>query len=202
MKTVIYFIRHGDVYNPTDIVYGRLPGFGLSEKGKKQIEQAAKYLKTQNINFLYSSPILRAQQTAEIIQKELGLPKINYSEYITEILTSVQGKTSTYAHKTYPNFDIFAGPGKDITGETIGDVSDRIEQFIYNIQKKYSGKNIVAVTHGDLLMLLKALAGGLPIVIESIRPGSDQYAQKGEIYKVTCDENGQITIESVFKPNL
>ena len=81
MKTIIYFVRHGKVYNPTDILYGRLPRFGLAEEGIQQIEQTATYLKQEAIDVLYSSPLLRAKQTAEIIQKRLGLqnPFLNRS---------------------------------------------------------------------------------------------------------------------------
>jgi len=200
MQTTIYFVRHGKVYNPADILYGRLPYFGLAEEGKKQIDQTAHYLKTQHIDLLYSSPMLRAKQTAAIIQKTLDLPKIHFSKHLLEILTSLQGTSFTTIRAL--NYDVFAGPNKKIKGETIYEVYNRVEKFVDTMIKQHPGKNIVAVTHGDLMMLLKAKFARLPIINESIRPGEGYYVTQGEIYKVTCDENVALSLESVFKPKL
>jgi broad specificity phosphatase PhoE len=199
MQTSIYFVRHGKVYNPTDILYGRLPRFGLAEEGKQQIAQTAHYLSRQGIDLLYSSPLLRAKETAEIIRKKLNLPKIHFSKYLLEILTSLQGTSFTYIRTL--NYDVFAGPDKkDISGETIEEVAARVEKFMSYVIKTHPGKKVVAVTHGDLLMLLQAKFAGLPIVNASIRPGEENYVQTGEVYKVTCDENIPLMLESVFKP--
>ena len=42
--TTLYLVRHGEVHNPAGIIYGRLPGFGLSERGRRQIARAAEAL--------------------------------------------------------------------------------------------------------------------------------------------------------------
>jgi len=200
MQTTIYFVRHGKVYNPADILYGRLPYFGLAQEGKKQIAQTAHYLKTQHIDILYSSPILRAKQSAMIIQEQLGLPKIHFSKQLLEIQTSLQGNSFTYIRSL--NYDVFAGPGKKIVGETIYEVYNRVEKFVDYVIKNHAGKRVVAVTHGDLMMLLKAKFERLPIINESIRPGENQYFTQGEVYKVTCDETTPLSLTSVFKPTL
>jgi len=199
-QTIIYFVRHGKVYNPADILYGRLPYFGLAEEGIKQISQTARYLKTQKIDLLYSSPILRAKQTATIIKKRLNLPVIHFSKHLLEIQTSLQG--NSFATVRALNYDVFAGPGKKIIGETITEVFNRTEKFVDYVIKKHQGKKIVAVTHGDIMMLLKAKFERLPIINESIRPGEGEYVTQGEIYKVVCDENISLSLESVFKPEL
>src|SRR6266700_7514412 len=92
MQTTIYLIRHGEVKNPDNIIYARLPKFDLSANGKKQAEQAAEFLKDKHIEAIYSSPLERAKQTAEIIQKELDLPEIYFSDQILEVRTSYEGK--------------------------------------------------------------------------------------------------------------
>lgn len=196
--TNIYFVRHGKVYNPTDIWYGRLPRFGLAKEGQQQIEQTSKFLANENINLLYTSPLLRAKQTADIIKQKLKLPKMFYSKNLIEIDSSLQGNSFTYLRSF--NFDVFAAPGRDIKGETIEEVANRMQQFIHTMIKKHPGKNIVAVSHGDPIMLVKAALTGLPIVNDSIRPGPELYVQQGEVYKVECDENLPLTLTSVFKP--
>jgi broad specificity phosphatase PhoE len=198
MQTAIYFVRHGKVYNPTDVWYGRLPRFGLSQEGKKQIEQTANFLKNERIDHIYTSPLLRAKQTSDIIKHQLSLPKLYFSKDLLEIQSSLQGNSFNSISKL--DYDVFAGPGKDIKGETIEDVYNRSQQFIHKMIKKYPGKKIVAVSHGDLLMLVKANLTGLPIENASLRPGPEQYMQHGEVYKVTCDEHIALTGESIFKP--
>src|SRR5262249_50189343 len=98
------------------------------------------------------------------------------------------------------NYNIFAGPGSGITGETIEDVANRMQQFLHHMIKKHPGKKIVAVSHVDPIMLIKATLIGKPIINESIRPGPEEYIQQGEVYKVTCHEYIPLTVESVFKP--
>ncbi len=92
MTTNIYLVRHGEVYNPKQIVYGRLPRFGLSEKGRVEIEKTAEFLSDKKIEAIYSSPLLRARQTAGIIQMRLKLPKIMLLKNLLEAKTSLEGK--------------------------------------------------------------------------------------------------------------
>lgn len=199
MKTVIYFVRHGEVYNPTNVWYGRLPKFGLSEDGKKQIVKTASFLKKANIDMIYSSPLLRAKQTVEIIKQTLNVP-LHYSDLLFEIKSSLQGTSFGYIQTLA--YDVFAGKDKkDIVGETIEDVMARIETFMQEMIKKYPGKKIVAVTHGDLIMLVRARLTHLPIENASLRPEPDKYVQHGEVYQVTCNEKIPLTLKSVFKPS-
>lgn len=200
MNTFIYFVRHGKVYNPTDVWYGRLPRFALSKEGKAQIEQTAKFLAKEDINYIYTSPLLRAKQTADIIKHKLKLRKMRFAKDLLEIKSSLQGTSFNYIKKL--NYNVFAEPGSGITGETIEEISDRMQQFIRTMIKKHPGKKIVAVSHGDPIMLVKAKLQGLPITNESLRPGPENYIQQGEVYKVTCDEYIPLTIESIFKPEV
>ena len=66
----IIFLRHGQATNNTKrVLAGRTPGVPLTEKGVDQAEKAAKFLEEMNVSAIYSSPIERAQDTAEIIGK-------------------------------------------------------------------------------------------------------------------------------------
>ena len=70
---MIYIIRHGQTeMNQANVLQGR-SNFPLNEKGTAQAESAAKRLKDQKIVFdkMYSSPLIRAVQTAKIVGGEL-----------------------------------------------------------------------------------------------------------------------------------
>ncbi|PPK69424.1 histidine phosphatase family protein [Actinokineospora auranticolor] len=62
--TIVHLLRHGEVHNPTGILYGRLPGFHLSETGKRQALTVAEYLSDRDIVHVVASPLQRAQETA------------------------------------------------------------------------------------------------------------------------------------------
>ena len=63
-RTVVHLLRHGEVFNPSGVLYGRLPGFRLSELGEQMAERAADALADRDITVVIASPLERAQQTA------------------------------------------------------------------------------------------------------------------------------------------
>ena len=73
-RTVVHLLRHGEVYNPDKILYGRLPGFRLSDAGIGMAEKAATWFVGKDVTRLVSSPLERAQQTAAPIAEALSLP--------------------------------------------------------------------------------------------------------------------------------
>jgi broad specificity phosphatase PhoE len=70
----VHLVRHGEVENPDGVLYGRIPGFHLSEAGRVMAKTAADFLAGRDITVLRSSPLERALETAEPIGAELGLP--------------------------------------------------------------------------------------------------------------------------------
>jgi broad specificity phosphatase PhoE len=57
-------MRHGEVHNPDGLLYGRLPGYHLSERGKEQAAAVADWLADRDIVYVVASPLERAQETA------------------------------------------------------------------------------------------------------------------------------------------
>ena len=72
-KTVVHFLRHGEVHNPEGILYGRLPGYRLSDTGERQAKLVAEFLADRDIEHVAASPLTRAQQTASPIAAEFKL---------------------------------------------------------------------------------------------------------------------------------
>jgi broad specificity phosphatase PhoE len=70
---IVHMVRHGEVDNPGRILYGRIPGYHLSEAGRVMAKAAADFLAGRDIVLLRSSPLERAIETAEPIAAELGL---------------------------------------------------------------------------------------------------------------------------------
>jgi broad specificity phosphatase PhoE len=72
-RVIVHMVRHGEVDNPGRILYGRIPGYHLSEAGRVMAKAAADFLAGRDIIVLRSSPLERALETAEPIGAELGL---------------------------------------------------------------------------------------------------------------------------------
>ncbi|MDQ3095994.1 MAG: histidine phosphatase family protein [Actinomycetota bacterium] len=71
--TVVHLLRHGEVHNPEGILYGRLPGYHLSDIGNQMAERAAKSLTGRDITYVVASPLDRAQETAKPSADAFGL---------------------------------------------------------------------------------------------------------------------------------
>jgi len=73
VRTTVHVLRHGEVYNPGKILYGRLPDFHLSELGRQMAKAAAETLADRDITYVVASPLERAQETAAPIAAEFDL---------------------------------------------------------------------------------------------------------------------------------
>ena len=195
MNTYIYLVRHGEVHNPDMIYYGRLPNFGLSENGKREIEQTGDFLKSKNLTAIYASPMLRAKQTAAIIQKKVGLDTFHLSKNLIEILTSYQG--TPFAQLDPMQSEVYLKP-KHPTDETVTSMAARMLTAVISVQKKHQGKHVALVSHGDPAMSLQALIKKQPLIFQSIRDTA--YIQHGEVRLITINEKKHMTIQNIFKP--
>jgi broad specificity phosphatase PhoE len=62
--TTVHLLRHGEVHNPEGVLYGRLPGYHLSDLGRQMAQRIAEHLATFDVGRVVSSPLERAQETA------------------------------------------------------------------------------------------------------------------------------------------
>ncbi len=72
--TVVHLLRHGEVHNPGGVLYGRLPGYQLSELGRAMAQRIAEHLSDADIAHVGASPLERAQETAQPIAAAHELP--------------------------------------------------------------------------------------------------------------------------------
>lgn len=89
--TKVHLLRHGEVHNPDKVLYGRLPGFHLSDLGRQMAQQVADVVAGRDITHLVSSPMERAVETATPIAETLGLT-INIDERLIESTNVFEGK--------------------------------------------------------------------------------------------------------------
>jgi broad specificity phosphatase PhoE len=92
VRTVVHLLRHGEVENPTGVLYGRLPHFHLSEAGILMAKRAAETLAGRDVVAVISSPLERAVETATPVAEQFGLD-IRIDERLIEATNVFQGLT-------------------------------------------------------------------------------------------------------------
>jgi broad specificity phosphatase PhoE len=90
VRTTVHLVRHGEVDNPGGLLYGRLPGYHLSERGRAMAELVADHLAGRDIAAVISSPMERAQETAAPIAQRHGLD-IGLDDDLLEATNYFQG---------------------------------------------------------------------------------------------------------------
>ena len=159
IPTRLTFVRHGSVHNPEKVLYGRLPGFHLSPKGLEEARAVAAALRNQALAAVFSSPMLRARQTAKQILVFHDSITLQVSKLLNEVHTPYEGRASREVDALGGDFYTGAPP----PFEQPRDVVDRIRQFIDGIRKRYRGQQIAAVTHGDNITFTLLWIKGLPL---------------------------------------
>jgi broad specificity phosphatase PhoE len=155
--TRISLVRHASVYNPSNIFYGRLPGFPISKRGQLEAARAAQALKDLTIAEIVSSPLLRCRQTATEIRKYHHHLKLRQSSLITEVLTPFQGQPSDVVD--LKNGDVYSGV--DSKYEQPEDIQLRVQKFLFRMRRTFPEKHVVAVTHGDIVLFMMLWASRL-----------------------------------------
>jgi broad specificity phosphatase PhoE len=90
-RTVVHLLRHGEVHNPDKVLYGRLPGYRLSELGEQMAARAADALADRDVTAVISSPLERAQQTAAPVAERHGL-RVGIDDRIIEADNVFEGQ--------------------------------------------------------------------------------------------------------------
>ena len=90
--TTVHLLRHGEVHNPEKVLYGRLPGYRLSELGRRMADRVAQALEGRDVRYVVASPLERAQETAAPSAERFGLP-VQTDERLIEAANVFEGRT-------------------------------------------------------------------------------------------------------------
>ena len=156
-RTVVHLLRHGEVDNPTKILYGRLPGFRLSELGVRMAEAAAEALTDRDVTVVFSSPLERAMQTAEPIAARFGLPVI-LDERLIEPTNFFEGRTFGVGDGAlwHPgNWWALRNPFRPSWGEAYQRVAQRMYEALLAARTAADGHEAVCVSHQLPIWLLR-----------------------------------------------
>jgi broad specificity phosphatase PhoE len=147
--TVVHVLRHGEVHNPDQILYGRLPGFRLSELGIQMAKAAAQALAEREIVHVVASPLERAQQTAEPIAAQFKLP-VEVDERLIESDNKFEGKRVSVgdgALRDPRNWWVLRDPVTPSWGEPYKLIAERMFAALQAARIAAEGHEAVCVSH-------------------------------------------------------
>ncbi|MBA6433573.1 MULTISPECIES: histidine phosphatase family protein [Streptomyces] len=147
--TVVHVMRHGEVHNPEGVLYGRLPGYHLSELGRQMADRVAEHLADRDITHVVASPLERAQETAAPIAKAHGLD-VASDERLIEAANVFQGKTfgvGDGALRKPGNWRHLTNPFRPSWGEPYVDQVVRMMAALGRARDTARGHEAVCVSH-------------------------------------------------------
>ena len=166
----LYFVRHGESEaNTRRVISNRESQFGLTDLGRQQANTLAEGLKDIPIRAIFSSPVLRARQTADILSQSLGQPyQVTEAlrEYDCGILEEQSDDASWGLHREiYEDWTLHHNYlRKPDGGENFLEIQDRFLPFIKSLTLDglHTDHHILFVGHGGLFQLM------LPLVLTDI----------------------------------
>ena len=149
MTTIVHLVRHGEVHNPEKILYGRLSGYHLSERGRNMAHATAAELAEHQVGYLVASPLQRAQETAQPFAARLGL-EVHTDERVIEAGNELEGlhikgvRSALWNPKLWPKL---RRPSEPSWGEPYEQIRDRMWEAIDDAREAARGAEAVIVSH-------------------------------------------------------
>jgi broad specificity phosphatase PhoE len=163
--TVFHLLRHGEHVLRGRVLAGRTPGVGLSSRGRAEIATVAERLVDEKIAALYSSPLQRTRESAEILSERLGLP-IHYREDVIELdFGEWTGLTfdAVRADERWRLWNTCRSIATIPGGESMREVQKRAVEGLLELHRIHSDGAIVIVSHGDVIRAALLFALGMPL---------------------------------------
>lgn len=192
MNTIIYLTRHGQTeWN----IERRLQGRGnspLTEAGIERAKELKERIKDIDIDYIYSSPIERALDTANIIKGEKNIEVITDEGLMEMCFGDYEGRKTDEVMSENPSWNIDLIMHGDVqlcapNGEDLASVRARVAETMDRIIEENRGKSILIVTHG---ITLKAL-----MYYFKDQEVNNEVMGQATLTKINVDENNNFDIE-------
>lgn len=161
-RTVVHLLRHGEVDNPGRILYGRLPGYHLSDLGRRMAAVAAEHLADHDVVHVVSSPLERARETAAPVAAEHGL-QVSTDERLTEARNDFEGLpvAGGRGFLRHPRLlPKLVNPLRPSWGEPYTHLVERMRAAIVDARSKARGHEAVLVSHQAPIWMIRLATEG------------------------------------------
>jgi len=148
-QTIVHLLRHGEVYNPDKVLYGRLPDFHLSDLGREMAERIGAVLERRDITVITSSPLDRAQETAAPLAARKGIV-VGIDERLIEADNIFEGQRVSVgdgALRQPTAWRHLYNPFRPSWGEPYVEVAARMRSAVEAARAAARGHEAVLVSH-------------------------------------------------------
>lgn len=160
----LHLVRHGEVHNPRRVLYGRLPGYHLSKSGRGMARAAAEHVATldRSVSALYSSPLERAQESAEPFAERFDLvPEIDVR--IIEPTNVFEGTRMKRSLLNPVNWWHLRQPSLPSWGEPYASIAERMLGMMDEAWDDADHGDVVMVSHQAPIWITHLRVAGLPL---------------------------------------
>jgi broad specificity phosphatase PhoE len=162
VRTVVHLLRHGEVHNPGGILYGRIPGFRLSEHGRDQADLVAKALADVDVTAVVASPLQRAQETAAPVAAQHNLDVVT-DDRLIEADNSFEGEQVSVgdgALRSPRHWWLLRDPFTPSWGESYRVIAHRMLAAVHHARALAAGHEAVCVSHQLPIWTLRRFVTG------------------------------------------
>ncbi|MGL1890068.1 MAG: histidine phosphatase family protein [Spirochaetaceae bacterium] len=157
-----FIIRHGhSIANEIGKIVSNpdigLVKYGLTEKGKKQVEIAGASFPGNSETIICSSDFLRASETAEILKDTWNCDDVLYKHNLRERFFGELEGLGDDKYQIIWDIDKLHGDYTKLAIESPAHVAERLKNLFRELDSMYNGKTIILVSHGDSLQILQAI---------------------------------------------
>ncbi|MEO6825980.1 MAG: histidine phosphatase family protein [Microbacteriaceae bacterium] len=144
----VHLVRHGEVFNPDGVLYGRRSGFGLSELGKRMAQAAADDLvaRHRSVAALFASPLQRTRESAQPIAAAFEIPTA-IDDRLIEPTNHFEGMVMRVALRSPANWPFMVNPMRPSWGEAYRSIADRMRAAIADAFNAVDTGDVVLVSH-------------------------------------------------------
>jgi probable phosphoglycerate mutase len=164
-SNIYYLVRHGEAENNVlNVLNASIKGqYGLTERGQRQIEALGEWLADRPLDFIVASPILRTKESALLLAEKLSLPLSLDARLCEPRFGQFEGgDIQTFLDFMQTHGGRTAGdPALGIDGYM--DIRARVRAFLTDLNHTFQGKQVVIVSHMDVLQELYAELAGEPV---------------------------------------
>ncbi|AUS79093.1 histidine phosphatase family protein [Actinoalloteichus sp. AHMU CJ021] len=148
-RTTVHLLRHGEVHNPSGVLYGRLPNFHLSATGEQQAKEVAAFLADRDLVHVVASPLERAQQTAQPLVATHGV-ELATDERLIEAGNLFEGlrvSVGDGALRSPKHWSKLRNPFRPSWGEPYLRIAHRMLGAVHRARAAAEGHEAVCVSH-------------------------------------------------------
>jgi|TARA_R110002020_G_scaffold35673_8_gene107492 broad specificity phosphatase PhoE len=160
----LHLVRHGEVHNPMRVLYGRLPGFGLSADGRRMAADAARYVNDLDrpLASLVCSPLQRARESSIPFSELFGFePRVD--ERVIEPTNVFEGRRMKQALANPANWRYLRRPEIPSWGEPYVSVVERMHAAMNEAWDATDGGDVAIVSHQLPIWVTHLSVAGLPL---------------------------------------